>query len=515
MCNLMNVLTIPVPVFVTWAAPYGPAVINGILTHHGYNTRTWDMFIDMARDFPDQTQDIIDMLGMRGYRNNPNKNRLVKQLLKWTTKKLRQKILEQKPDVVILSVFSSYCVDFTIPLTVIVKKMLPDSYLIVGGRGLDNIERRSNRSYGELYARHLPADCVYMGDAENNLVRVIQERYKGFFKSPQVTAEELEATPPANWAGYEFEKYDGYKEKKLRLPVCGSKGCVRACTFCNVPYGWPKYIFRDGESIAREVVAAYQKSGINKFEFTDNLINGSIPNYRKMIGYLADHVPDQLDWLSYFICRPETQMKEEDFSLAKKAGASWFKIGIESGSERIRHEMRKKFSNDDIRWTAEQCFKNKITQQWLLFPGYPSESEQDFQETLDLLQEHRHMAQAGLLQIFVSLPMLLTDDGVFMNSDQAEIYGLEHNRQDDWSDFFWTSTKYTENTWQVRSQRWKNLMRQAKDWGYTWSVRNDDKFLELDGLDDLYQQLYEKNGTKKKTISINKKDLHIVKDSHV
>ena len=125
------------------------------------------------------------------------------------------------------------------------------------------------------------------------------------------------------------------------------------------------------------------------------------------------------------------------------------------------------------------------------------------------------MAQAGLLQIFVSLPMLLTDDGVFMNSDQAEIYGLEHNRQDDWSDFFWTSTKYTENTWQVRSQRWKNLMRQAKDWGYTWSVRNDDKFLELDGLDDLYQQLYEKNGTKKKTISINKKDLHIVKDSHV
>ena len=48
---MKNVLTINVPFTAPWAVPYGSAVVNGILDHHGYNTTAWDLNIDLIKEF--------------------------------------------------------------------------------------------------------------------------------------------------------------------------------------------------------------------------------------------------------------------------------------------------------------------------------------------------------------------------------------------------------------------------------------------------------------------------------
>ena len=42
--------------------------------------------------------------------------------------------------------------------------------------------------------------------------------------------------------------------------------------------------------------------------------------------------------------------------------------------------MRKKFTNDDLDWFVTNLGKRKIKMKFLLIVGYPTETEEDFQE---------------------------------------------------------------------------------------------------------------------------------------
>lgn len=508
---IKNTLTICVPILEPKTVPYGPVVINGILKSAGYNARVWDLNINIYKHFESQWEDIVNMFGIRGYVNPLVSKTLLKNVLQFTKTQLRKLINVNKPDAVLLSVFSSQSLDFTILLSEIVRKLLPDTYIIIGGRGIDNNERHSNFEYSKLFSNYLPADCVYVGDAENKLLYALENRVQGIFYAPLVNSEELELLPPADWTGIEFQNYNSYNNHTLRIPIIGSKGCVRKCTFCDVGASWPKYVYRKGYSIANEMIELYKNTGINKFEFTDNLINGSITNFREMNAVLAETQPDTLDYIGYAICRPQNEFPASDFKLAKTAGAKMFKVGIESGSEAVRHDMKKKFTNEDIDWFANNCYDNGIKQQWLMFCGYPTEKEEDFQQTLDLLEKYKHLSSNGMIFITLTLPMQLTSGSSFMRNYQAE-YGLEHNVHDQMSDFFWTSTYHTKNTFDVRVERWKRFVGKIYECGYSIGTRQAEKLKEISGLENLYNEQYSKQP--KKIIPINSSQIYSNKESY-
>jgi hypothetical protein len=505
-------LVIAVPILVPDALPYGPAVVSGILKHHGYDSTVWDLNIDLYQRYTKQWNTVVDLLGNRAYRPSANQKPSVKDILSTIRQLVRRKLEEIQPNLILLSVFSSQSLDVLIPLTTMIKEFLPDCYLLIGGRGLDNTERLTRQKYGDFYSRYLPADCWYLGDAENNLIYVLENKIKGVFRSPPVTSQDLENMPPAEWKGYDFPLYCENVLQNLRMPVTGSKGCVRECTFCDVASSWPKFVYRKGEDIGRELVNAYREHGIRKFEFTDNLVNGSIKNFRAMNTYIIEHEPNVFDYIGYAICRPKNEFPKSDFSAARIAGASRFKVGIESGSESVRFNMKKKFSNDDISWFAENCHDNGIEQLWLMFVGYPTETEEDFQASIDLLKNHSHLTGNGLITVFLSLPMMMTSGSAFMRK-YGEEYGLTHNASDPWADFFWTSNLHQTNTFDVRVGRWKRFIDAINQYGYADSgSRQVEKFLEIKGLEQIYKENYD-NG--KKIIPISQNTLHINKETHI
>lgn len=512
---MQKVLTINVPFTTPWALPYGPAVVNGLLQKANYETLAWDLSIDLYRQFHThpEFESFSNAITINGYAGASVSKHFVTTAMRWVREQCRQRIDEYQPDIILLSIFSSQSLDFAIPLSTWLREIAPDAYIMIGGRGIDNIERQSKLNYAEFFLKYLPIDAAYMGDAENDLVRAVTERIQGCHVAPPVSGEELSTVPPANWEGIDFSKYDGYDTGELRVPIVASKGCVRECTFCDVAGSWPKFVFRKGAEVGEELVKIYEKTGMRKIEFTDNLVNGSISNFRAMNKVLAEKIPNTLDYLGNAICRPKNEMPESDFELASRAGARMFKVGIESGSEKIRHDMKKKFSNEDIDWFATNCAKYNIKQLWLMFVGYPSETEQDFQDTLDLLDKYSYLAKQGKIVVFLSLPMMLTTNSGFMRRYAID-YGLEHNREDSWSDFFWTSTKYKENTFEVRVDRWKRFMRKLEEGGYTnESMRQTQKFIELEGLEKIYKDI--KDAKQKKIIPIIDSSIHINKETFV
>lgn len=483
-----NVLTVNVPFTMPDALPYGPAVINGILNYSGYNAKTWDLSIDIYRKFLNypEFQTFINSISIGGSNFSTVSKQFLNDLLSWLKHECESKIKKYNPEYILLSIFSSGSLDFVVPLVTIIRKLSPNSYILLGGRGLDNIEKETGKNYASFFVKHLPINCAYIGDAENNLIRVIETKHEGVFNSPPINAVDLSNIPVSNWEGYNFSNYNGYDTKEIKLPITASKGCVKQCTFCDVGGIWPKYIFRDGENVANEIINLFKTTNINKFEFTDNLINGSVSNFRKMNSVLASKIPKKIEYYGYAICRGKRETPESDFELAADAGAKLFKIGIESGSESVRKDIRKQFSDDDLSYFTKNCVKNNIKQSWLMFVGYPSETEKDFQQTLDLLEQYKEFAGTSI-NVFLALPMTLLSNSGFLRKYKKE-YGLEHNI-DKWSDFFWTSSKYPENTFDVRANRWHRMMQKMIDLNYiVESYRQKEKITEINGIQKFYEE---------------------------
>ena len=72
-----------------------------------------------------------------------------------------------------------------------------------------------------------------------------------------------------------------------------------------------------------------------------------------------------------------------------RAGILSQDLGIESGSESVRDHMDKKFSNEDLDHYVEMSYRYKLGITALMMVGYPTETEKDFQETLNFFTKHQ------------------------------------------------------------------------------------------------------------------------------
>jgi radical SAM superfamily enzyme YgiQ (UPF0313 family) len=183
-------------------------------------------------------------------------------------------------------------------------------------------------------------------------------------------------------------------------------------------------------------------------------------------------------------------MPEKDFKLAAQAGNVQWSIGVESGSERVRFDMKKKFTNKDLDWSVEMLYKYNIQQNWLLMVGYPSETDDDFNETLKLLQKYQSYNDKITVQVTPPF-MLLNNSPLLTNSENVKLYGLDHvHNTGPLANKFWASSKYIENTYPVRSQRWKKLVKLIQDLGYQFGdgMPIQKWHDEITSLDNIYHE---------------------------
>jgi len=178
------------------------------------------------------------------------------------------------------------------------------------------------------------------------------------------------------------------------LPITGSRGCVRKCTFCDVNSQWNKFTYRSGESIANEIVQGIEKYQVKNFVFTDSLMNGSRRAFADMVARLSDfrkNLPEnkKFTYDGHFIIRGEKHMPPVVFDQMKDSGIGTLWVGIESGSSSVRDHMKKGFSQEDLDYSMEQFHRCGIKIRMLMIVGYPTETEQDFQETLDMFERYQ------------------------------------------------------------------------------------------------------------------------------
>lgn len=489
--NDLKVVILSVPYTVV-TPMLAPALLSGCLNAAGIPSIGMDFSFSLFTEFHqcEWWTKFKTKLTLTGQVHEPlpmSANVLLMRYLRRYLTDIREKY---NPEWIGLSLFTHQSHVFSYGMIRMIRKYLPNAKIVLGGKSLEL--RHDNQFIYERYNNQQIVDLILVGDSEVSLIDAIKNDRRGVVMTPQQTQEDLDNVPPPNWTGYDMEAYQVYTNSNtgIYIPVTASKGCVRNCTFCDVASFWPKYIFRDGTKVADDMITTYRNTGITKFKFTDNLINGSVSSFRKMNERLVEKIPNTLTYRGYGIFRSKQSSPEADFELSAVAGLDLIVLGLESGSEKVRNDMKKKFSNDDIEYSATQYYKNKIKQTWLFIVGYPTETEEDFQESLRMLKYYSSMAKDGMLVISVSLPfMLLNNSPLIQNNEMRETYNLGLNTSLSDSQNFWESS--SDNTFPVRADRWRRFYNCAIENKYQWSDGMDADSLLVELTE--YERIYSKN----------------------
>jgi radical SAM superfamily enzyme YgiQ (UPF0313 family) len=493
MSQPLDIVILSVP-YTDPIATVAPVLLSACLNKGGVTAKGIDFSIDFYEEF--STKHYWNMLKSQltlGHiKEKDLPRRAIIDIFKFN-KKFLLKLTQHNLKWIGLSIFSAESISYSYLLIYSIRKYLPGVKIVVGGKGSEAKCSVRGKAHSHIYIDEGLADLAVVGDCEHVIAEVIKNNTLGVYTSPSQTVDDLDAAPLPTWDEYDLIRYNNYKTAIMTEPymiVTASKGCIRKCTFCDVASFWPKYLYRDPTKVANEIITAHKKTGTKLFLFTDNLINGSVSKYRTMNQVLADTIPNTIKYAAYAIFRNKDTMPVEDFALAKRAGCFSWSIGIESGSERVRFELGKKITDEDLDWSANQLAKHDIQQRWLMLAGYPTETDDDFKLTLEMLRRYAHIAKRGLIKASVTPTfMLLNNSPIMQDTALRNSLGLSHN-VDSVTNKFWTSTINVNNTFPIRAYRWRTIVNLLDELGYQWDENNPrDKYLdEIDTLEKIYNE---------------------------
>jgi radical SAM superfamily enzyme YgiQ (UPF0313 family) len=364
-------------------------------------------------------------------------------------------IKSHNPKFLGLSVFSYFQHRATVLLCDQVRRHCPDIKIILGGYGLAATTRESfqgfiskednSTTFDTYMSNKNLSDFQIHGEGENSIVEILEKN------SIQQTPVDLMNVPTPNFDNYFLDKYQWHDVPVLT--ITGSKGCVRACTFCNVPAQFGRYRRRSGAHIAAEMIELQKKYSVNKFEFTDSLVNGSQKDFFELITILAEHNESaepgkKITWYGQYICRPQSQVIEGTYPLMKRSGALNLVIGAESGSNEVLEAMNKKITVQDLYDEIEQFKQHNLQAQLLVLIGFYNETWPRFLETLDFLVKCQpYVANNTITRIAPGMPLVIDDRYLYHN---AENLGIEINA---FNSLDWRTKHDSSNTWLERIKR--------------------------------------------------------------
>lgn len=312
-----------------------------------------------------------------------------KEILEQIFLSVAHQIVSWKPKYLGLSLFSYVSQHSAKWIAYYVKKLDPNIQILAGGAGCLTTFTGPSEYIDQMLDLKL-FDYHIRGDGENTLYEFL----KGNTAQPginslnwkELTKEELRSLPAPDYSDYHLEIYD----KKV-LPLIGSRGCVRQCTFCDYIANWKQFQWRTADDIFSEMVSQSQKYNIHTFKFQDSLTNGNQKEFFRLIELIANYnqtTDNKFKWSGYYIFRNPTPRSEREWELLSLSGAEALAVGIENLNEHIRYAIGKKFSNLAIDFHLAQAKKYNINLVLLNIVGYINETRTDIDFARQWLHDH-------------------------------------------------------------------------------------------------------------------------------
>lgn len=287
---------------------------------------------------------------------------------------------KESPSVLGLSVFSGSLAPslYAFKMT---REKFPHIRTVMGGGifcdqlaiGTPNFEKLLNMTESYL-------DNIIVGEGEYLFLKLLRgefTREKRVYALRDINMEtvDIERLDIPDFSDYNLEVYP-------YLSAYTSRSCPFQCKFCSDTVMWGKYRKKKAGQIILELTSLNEKYGHQLFMMSDLLLNPVVTELSE--AFLETDI--SLYWDGCLrACQDACDI--EKTLLWRRGGFYRARLGLESGSERVLKLMGKRITVDEMKASVANLALAGIqtTTYWVV--GYPGETEEDFRQTLDLVEE--------------------------------------------------------------------------------------------------------------------------------
>jgi len=375
-------------------------------------------------------------------------------------------------------------IDASLAIANLIKKKYPHIKILFGGNGIEVLDfgRLPNTNYKT--ADYTFIDAFSRGDGEVTFVEILKSDWSeeslmkinglvwncnGVFihNKPRQNVD-MESLPFPDYSPLEDNFY--YKSTyQHNIPLVMSRGCPYRCSFCSVPDFIPEFRYRNVDNVIEEIEYWVAKGETNFF-CHDSIING---NAKWLRTFCEKIIEKELHITFGGNMRLQSVMRDLDtMRLYRKAGLTKMITGFESASEPVLEHMKKYTDTDGVKQIFENVRQINTEFEWpmefamQLIIGYLNETEEDFQLTLDFIEEYH-----DVMSEILTCSAFLIHQPLLVRWRDTEQQWIEYINGVNFS------TKY--NTPADRLDRLERSEELFKKIGIPYSIYNRGLYLEL------------------------------------
>jgi anaerobic magnesium-protoporphyrin IX monomethyl ester cyclase len=310
--------------------------------------------------------------------------------------KLIQK-LEQE-EIRLIGIITTFYVTYMPILEImkVIRTYNPTVKVVVGGPFIYNQVKMSEPEQLEYMFKTIGAD-IYVNSAqgETTLTRILKaiKHKKPLNRIPNIYFKEKPGggtyvqTPiekeknklPENMVDWTL--FTGSIRQNLAIRT--SISCPFSCTFCSYTEKAGEYQTLNADTLEKELNQVKQNFNVKNIHFVDDTFNIPPPRFKKILKMMVKNEYG-FKWHSFFRCQ---FTDEEVVKLMKESGCEGVFLGLESGNNQVLKNMNKEVTVEQYRQGIELLKKNDILVFGSFIIGFPGETEDTVQESIDLIEE--------------------------------------------------------------------------------------------------------------------------------
>ncbi len=309
-----------------------------------------------------------------------------------TNEQLAQMATDYAPQIVGLSMHSTYLCSHTLDLAARIKTQLGSTPIVVGGY--------HPSGYFDL-ALDKNVDYIVIGEGEETMRQVLDmvarcENAKNVNGVAYLNGSEVMVNPPQPrldfallpWAMRDEEILRDSKCTPLAYPappgqvsaaqIAYSRGCPHLCGFCASPLIWgSKLSYREPKDVVDEILHLQEKFGTNFLFFNDLSFNVN----KERANALCREMIKRVDGVSWFAYATIHGMDYETARMMRDAGCTRLGFGIESVLDPTLAKIKPKQHFEDIERVLRMTSNLGMLNRCYMLIGWPWESRETLDET--------------------------------------------------------------------------------------------------------------------------------------
>jgi anaerobic magnesium-protoporphyrin IX monomethyl ester cyclase len=221
--------------------------------------------------------------------------------------------------------------------------------------------------------------------------------------NPPRPLRNINTFPPHNYALLPVHRYYTLKGKR-QLDYISSQGCAFRCAFCADPFVYNrKWVGLTPARIGEEIEALWHCYHFGDLNFQDE----TFFTYVDRVEGIADeflHRKLPITWAATMRADQGARLPEEVMAKCKKSGLRRVIIGVESGSQEMLNRIKKDIKLEQVFTSAEKCLKYNVAVHFPFIIGFPDETDESVQATLEVAKKLRALSPNFITPIFYFKP---------------------------------------------------------------------------------------------------------------